>query len=257
MNWMMLSFVAASQWYAAACPVDWELKPPAFQTAKKRLAHLYQAEQWTQTFYCGCDFSPESGRVWLDRCDLKSDSSRATQLEWEHIVPASLLGHRNWKTAEFAAQCVRSKDQSHCIAQLRRTNNRALSSPYNLVPSSGAVNLARGNREMVELAPGAQGHTLCSLNLSTSRQSVEPIGPLKGRVARTYLSASQAFPEQKLLSVEAKQRFEAWSQKYPASDAECRWAEKIEQETCLSNPFWDKVCAGKRRANKRPPQATP
>ncbi len=71
--------------------------PRTFQEAKKIARELYTDEG--RTFYCGCRY--QGNRVDLESCGYvpRKNAQRAARIEWEHVVPAWVIGHQRqcWK----------------------------------------------------------------------------------------------------------------------------------------------------------------
>jgi len=247
-----LGSVAAAEkpegWAAAPKkPMDWAAKPPPFTTAKKRLFKIYQRYGLTRTFYCGCQFSPKTHQVDLKTCTQLKPSKRGKQLEWEHLVPASRIGHRSWTKKDFAKTCQTATNPKTCTTAKIRGNNRALGNPYNLVPSSGAANVARSNRRMVDFAETDPAHSVCTLRIDEQANQVEPADSLKGRVARAYLYMDQSVFQCGLLTTAERTRYRGWNDVYPATPRECYWAAVIRAETQVPNLLLKKACGQEGR----------
>lgn len=73
--------------------------PRTFVEAKKIAWKLY-AERPVE-FYCGCTY--KGNRVDLDSCgyEPRKNAQRAGRIEWEHVVPAWVIGHQRqcWQDA--------------------------------------------------------------------------------------------------------------------------------------------------------------
>lgn len=71
--------------------------PQNFDQAKTELRRYVYHDQNTQgEFYCGCKFNwtgATCGRVDLPSCgyQVRAQENRAQRIEWEHILPASLI----------------------------------------------------------------------------------------------------------------------------------------------------------------------
>lgn len=91
--------------------------------AKALAASVYDGHQ--VTFYCACPYKAKR----VKRCDYKPASkwkNRARRIEWEHVVPITLMG------CGTRAECER--DRPDMVYDL-----------HNLVPAIGQVNAYRGN----------------------------------------------------------------------------------------------------------------
>ena len=108
--------------------------PRTFAEAKKIAWSLYA--QQSVEFYCGCRYN--GNRVDLKSCGYqpRKNPRRAARIEWEHVVPAWVIGHqrRCWQQGG-RKQCARSDE----------TFRRAEADLFNLVPSIGEINGDRSN----------------------------------------------------------------------------------------------------------------
>jgi len=104
--------------------------PKTFSAAKKIAWRLY-AEQ-PKTFYCNCAYN--GNRVDLDSCGYspRKQLRRAQRLEWEHVVPAWVIGHQR--------QCWQNGGRKNC-ARNDATFKAAEADLHNLVPSIGFQDL--------------------------------------------------------------------------------------------------------------------
>ena len=72
--------------------------PKTFVQAKKALVALYRAHPEQPSFYCGCTIRYQGKKMtpdW-DSCGYqpRKQATRASRIEWEHIVPAWEFGHQ-------------------------------------------------------------------------------------------------------------------------------------------------------------------
>ena len=102
---------------------------PATFAEAKRLAWPLYAQQATE-FYCGCKYS--GNRVDLRSCGYtpRKNANRAQRIEWEHIVPAWVIGHQR--------QCWQKGGRKNCAANDAQFR-KAEADLHNLVPSIGEV----------------------------------------------------------------------------------------------------------------------
>uniref|UniRef100_UPI0030DC1E15 endonuclease n=1 Tax=uncultured Marinobacter sp. TaxID=187379 RepID=UPI0030DC1E15 len=91
-------------------------QPANFSQAKVLLKEqvYYDQNQSAQgTLYCGCQWQwtgASGGRADLAGCDygVRRQQARAERIEWEHIVPAWVMGHQR--------QCWQNGGREHCVA---------------------------------------------------------------------------------------------------------------------------------------------
>src|SRR5690606_1269825 len=126
--------------------------PRTFAEAKKIAWRLYAPQ--SLEFYCGCRYSGK--RVDLRSCGYRprKNPQRATRIEWEHLVPAWLIGHqrRCWQQGG-RAQCARSDE----------TFRRAEADLFNLVPSIGELNGDRSNFAFAWLPQAPHQYGACPM----------------------------------------------------------------------------------------------
>ena len=80
--------------------------PRTFREAKKVAWTIYADRP--VDFYCGCQF--KGNRIDLASCGYvpRKQPKRAERVEWEHIVPAWVIGHQR--------QCWQQGGRKHCTA---------------------------------------------------------------------------------------------------------------------------------------------
>ena len=162
----------------------------SWNTAKKNARNVIYLGH-TKTFYCGCDYIPtgaSGGSIDQHSCGYNSNgqshSARAVRLEWEHVVPASLMPARQsscWN--EGLPQC-REGGRSCC--EKHDSNAQAMIFDlHNLTPSIGQTNALRSNKPygVVESSVG----TLGDCQFEWNRDLVEPADSVKGDAARVWL----------------------------------------------------------------------
>ena len=112
-----------------------DIQPPrTFKEAKKIAWKLYAGHQ--TTFYCGCEY--KGNRVDLESCGYqpRKNANRASRIEWEHVVPAWVIGHQR--------QCWQNGGRKNCTTN-DPVFSKAEADLHNLVPSIGEVNGDRSN----------------------------------------------------------------------------------------------------------------
>lgn len=145
----------------------------------------------SKTFYCGCDYAPKGssgGEIDLDSCGYDgqgaSYSSRATRLEWEHVVPASLMPARQsacWN--EGLPEC--RKGGRECCEKHDPKAQIMIFDLHNLVPSIGQTNALRSNKPYGIVESSID--TLGECQFEWTRKAVEPSDSVKGDAARVWL----------------------------------------------------------------------
>lgn len=203
----------------------------------------------TKTFYCDCDFTvANDNKVEINTtlCSYvikNSDSGRGKNLEWEHIVPASVFGkhidswahHKNERfcgsDSKSGRDCSRKHDQKFMVME---------ADLHNLVPEIGKLNADRGNKPYGNIAGEAREYGKCDFEVSTELKLVEPAEHIQGEIARTWLYMYMTYsPELVPTSNEDLQMFCDWHKKTPVSDWEKIRNERIAMIQGNSNPYVD------------------
>lgn len=144
----MPRFLVALLFLLPFCTVQAE-PPRTFREAKKIAWQIY-AERPVD-FYCGCRF--EGNRIDLASCGYtpRKQTRRAERVEWEHVVPAWVIGHQR--------QCWQEGGRKRCSAS-DPVYRAAEADLHNLVPVVGEVNGDRSNYGfgMLPQKPHQYGH---------------------------------------------------------------------------------------------------
>jgi len=165
------------------------------------------------TLYCGCPVilagkkpSPD-----LAACgyQTRKDAERAARLEWEHVVPAWVLGHQR--------QCWQSGGRENC----KRTDTvfRAMEADmHNLSPAIGEVNGDRSNFPLTMLDDKPSQYGACPMVVNFKQKTAMPPEGARGASARIYLYMADRYKLR--LSKLDRRVYEAWNRQYPVSDWE-------------------------------------
>ncbi len=156
--------------------------PRTFSEAKKIGWKLYARQ--SVEFYCGCRYS--GNRVDLASCGYKprKNANRARRIEWEHIVPAWVIGHQR--------RCWQNGGRSNC-ARHDSTYQRAEADLHNLVPSIGEVNGDRSNFGFGWLPQKPQQYGACPMVVDFKARKAMPRPQIRGMIARTYFYMSDRY----------------------------------------------------------------
>ncbi|MCQ4348041.1 endonuclease [Pseudomonas stutzeri] len=203
--------------------------PDNFQQAKQ-LARDLHGERG-QTFYCGCDY--RGNRVDLASCGYqpRRNRERAARLEWEHVVPAWVIGHQR--------QCWKQGGRAYCSAN-DAVFARAEADLHNLVPAIGEVNGDRSNFPFTDrLAANPSQYGRCAMVVDFKARKAMPPEPTRGAIARTYLYMHERY--QLRLSKQDRQLYSAWHRLYPPSEAERRRNQAIACKMGWGNPYVGEV----------------
>lgn len=198
---LLLSLLLAGTAQAAA--------PRTFQEAKKAAWKLYASHP--VEFYCGCRYS--GNKVDLKSCGYvpRTNAKRASRIEWEHIVPAWVIGHQR--------KCWQNGGRENC-ARHDDAYRRAEADLHNLVPSIGEVNGDRSNFALGMLSDKPSQYGACPMVVNFKQKTAMPPERVRGASARIYLYMADRYKLR--LSKLDRRVYEAWNRQYPVSDWE-RW----------------------------------
>lgn len=191
---LLLSLLLAGTAQAAA--------PRTFQEAKKAAWKLYASHP--VEFYCGCRYS--GNKVDLKSCGYvpRTNAKRASRIEWEHIVPAWVIGHQR--------KCWQNGGRENC-ARHDDAYRRAEADLHNLVPSIGEVNGDRSNYGFGWLPQAPSQYGACPMVVDFKTRKAMPRQQIRGMIARTYFYMSERYGLR--LSKQDRQLYTAWNKQYP------------------------------------------
>ena len=203
-------------------------EPITIQQANHLAAIIHKNHQ--TTFYCGCTYSNKA--VDLKSCGylVQKSKKRATQLEWEHIVPASMLGKdlSCWQNPICCndKSCYKGRD---CCQKVDPNFLKMATNLHNIVPAIGELNGIRSNYSFAEL-PQIKSHQFgsCYFKIDRKNKKVEPRAKVKGTIARTYLYMAERYKI--TLTPQEKRLFLNWNKKYPPSVWEIEWNKRIQND---------------------------
>lgn len=208
----------------AALPAATLAAPPASFVQAKKLAWKLYPEQ--TEFYCGCRFS--GNQVDLDSCGYqpRKNPRRAARIEWEHIVPAWVIGQQR--------QCWPNGGRRNC-SRTDSVFQRAEADLHNLVPAIGELNGDRSNYAFGWLPQAPSQYGACPMVVDFKARLAMPRQAVRGTVARTYLYMSQRYRLR--LSSQSQKLYSAWNKAYPAQPWERERNQRIGCVMGWGNPF--------------------
>lgn len=215
---------------ASACSI--QEPPQTFDQARQALRdYVYFDRSDDGDFYCNCDWqwtTNTGGQVDLLSCayEIRSQATRAQRIEWEHVVPASMLGQHR--------QCWRDGGREHC----NRTDpvfNRMEANLHNLVPAVGEVNADRSNYRFAEIVGEPDDYGACEFEVDSRRRLAEPADAVKGQIARIYFYMHDQY--QLPLSYEEQQLYVRWHQQFPVTEWELERDRRIARLMGHHNPY--------------------
>jgi len=205
---------------------------PGWRRAKNAADDIIYAGK-DKTFYCGCVYTSDgtntgSGSVDHEVCGYvppDTHASRAGRVEWEHVVPASLMPARQFDCWVLGNREKCERDDPRAQAMLFDL--------HNLAPAIGQVNRLRLNDRYTEIEGDPSGFGACPIQ--DAKGAFEPPNCLKGDAARIWLYMS--FRHGVVISLEERDLFERWMISDPVSPWESQREARIFDYTFVHNPF--------------------
>ncbi len=209
-----------------------DIQPPATFQDAKQLAWEVHADN-PRTFYCGCRY--QGNRVDLASCGYqpRKNRQRASRVEWEHVVPAWVIGHQR--------QCWKQGGRDHCSAN-DPLFARAEADLHNLMPAIGEVNGDRSNYPFGMLNAKPHQYGQCQVVVDFAARKVMPREEIRGTIARTYLYMHERY--QLRMSKQDRQLYGAWDRMYPVTEQERRRNQAIACRMGWGNPHVGAVDLG-------------
>ncbi len=216
-------------------PVVTHAQPPAsFSKAKKIAAKLYEGHE--ETFYCGCKYVYKGKKLVPDpsKCSYEpripvtkngKPNSRATRIEWEHVVPAYWFGHqrRCWQEGGRKA-CKSDPGFAKMEADL-----------MNLVPAIGELNGDRSNYRFAILPGEPRKYGACDFEVNFKSKKAEPRPEIRGDIARIYFYMRDKYNLK--LSNQQTKLMTAWHNADPVSVEERERVLRINAAQGSDNPW--------------------
>nr|WP_299599071.1 endonuclease [uncultured Microbulbifer sp.] len=155
-----------------------------FSQAKLALSDQVYKEGFTQVaFYSDCNYSRQGKKLIPDwaSCGYKprKNSNRGSRIEWEHVVPAWVIGHQR--------QCWQSGGRKNC-SRSDDLFRMAEADMHNLVPTIGEINGDRSNYRFAEIGGGFTQYGTVNFKVDFKQHAVEPPASRKGEIARAYFT---------------------------------------------------------------------
>ncbi len=179
-----------------------------FANAKKVLPEVFAGME--TDFYCGCPYVKTA--VKPSSCGLqpRKNAARASRIEWEHVVPAWVLGHQR--------QCWQEGGRSHC-ADTDPVFEMAEGDLHNLVPAVGEINGDRSNFAYSAWTSNPiPMYGSCRTIIDFKGRRAQPREEVRGRAARITLYMHETYKLN--LSSQDQKLMCAWAKTYPVDDWE-------------------------------------
>lgn len=188
-----------------------------FTAAKRILPRLYSGME--VDFYCGCRYQGKDVDWVSCGYQPRKSESRASRIEWEHVVPAWVLGHQR--------QCWQQGGRKNCAAN-DPLFQMAEGDLNNLVPAVGEVNGDRANFSYGawEIHPRPV-YGQCQSIVDFKLKRFQPREEVRGAAARITLYMHQRYGLS--MSRQDKQLMCAWARQYPVDEWERQRNKRIVQ----------------------------
>ncbi|MBT2869225.1 endonuclease [Chromobacterium violaceum] len=188
-----------------------------FPGAKRILPRVYSGME--VDFYCGCRYQGKAVDWTSCGYQPRKSETRASRIEWEHVVPAWVLGHQR--------QCWQQGGRKACGDQ-DPLFQMAEGDLNNLVPAVGEVNGDRAN-----FAYGAWEihprpiYGQCRSLVDFKLKRFQPREEVRGAAARITLYMHQRYGLR--MSQQDRQLMCAWARQYPVDEWERQRNKRIVQ----------------------------
>ena len=216
---ILLIAVLTPQLYAKSA------KSITIQQANHLAAIVHSKHQ--NTFYCNCAYSNQKVDLKFYGYLVQKNKKRASQLEWEHIVPVSILAKNLpcWQNPICCNDKSCYKGRA-CCQKIDPDFLKMATDLHNIVPAIGELNGIRSNYSFAEL-PQIKSHQFgyCYFKVDRKNKKVEPRAKVKGTIARTYLYMVERYKI--TLTPQEQKLFLKWNKKYPPNSWEIEWNKQV------------------------------
>lgn len=241
--------------------------PTSFSNAKKKAEKEVYFDRF-KTFYCGCDFvfddvndidndgDTKETKVNPASCGYKprnsvtssgKENKRASRIEWEHVMPANLIGGHldQWKNPQNYDACKKKNGKyltgRKCAIKTVPEFKRAYVDLNNLVPAVGELNADRSNYQFAEIDGEKRAYGQCDFEVDFKSDTAEPSEGVKGNIARTYLYMNDVHDVP--LSNLMLDMMNRWSKSDPVDEWECKRNERIIKSQGVGNNYVTSQCS--------------
>ena len=196
-----------------------------FDDAKRILPQIFAGLE--QEIYCGCNYSGKL--VDWESCGFipRKNAKRASRIEWEHVVPAWVIGHQR--------QCWQDGGRKNCTAN-DSLFNLAEGDLNNLVPAVGEINGDRSNfAYSVWTRDPVPQYGTCRSIVDFKAKKFQPREEVRGRLARITLHIHRRYDLQ--MSKQDRQLMCAWARSSPVDEWEREREKRIVAAQGEGNPL--------------------
>ena len=167
----------------------------SFFKSKFFLQENYLHFKKNKTFYCGCRFNKKK-EIDFKSCNYSprnKTNNRSRRLEFEHVVPAFILGKnlRCWKEPICQNKNGKNYKGRRCCQKISKEFRRREGDMHNLFPAIGEINGDRSNFRFGEIPYENRRYGQCDFEILN--KIVEPRDSIKGNIARSYFYISRQY----------------------------------------------------------------
>ena len=186
-----------------------------FNRAKQVLPDVFRGME--SDFYCGCAYKGKEMDLASCGYTPRKSATRAQRLEWEHVVPAWVLGHQR--------QCWQNGGRKNCSDNDPQFKS-AEGNLVNLVPSVGEVNGDRSNFAYSAWTSKPEPmYGQCKTIVDFKNKKAQPREEVRGRIARIHFYMYERY--QLRLAKQDQQLMCAWAKTYPVDAWEVKRNQRI------------------------------
>lgn len=203
-----------------------------FRQAKKILKKIYKDRQID--FYCGCSynyirFKNYSRTLLANDCMVtpRKNPTRASRIEWEHIVPAHAFGHNLpcWREEICERKGKKFKGRKCCI-RIDEKFSQMSADLHNLRPVPGEINGDRSNFHFGIIEKKINQYGGCQFKVDFKNRLAEPPQKIRGDIARTYFYMEYRYGIK--ISRKKKRLYEIWNRRDPPDEWEIERNQRIQ-----------------------------
>ncbi|HEY9280416.1 MAG TPA: endonuclease [Eoetvoesiella sp.] len=178
-----------------------------FRKAKEVLPRVHAG--LNTTFYCGCRYTGKTVDHKTCGYKIRKDANRASRLEWEHVVPAWVLGHQR--------RCWQQGGRKQCTKN-DAVFRKAEGDLHNLTPAIGEINNDRANFRFTVWDNNPSMYGQCGMTVDFKKRRAQPPQQARGKIARTTFYMVERYK----LNMNAQERrlYCVWAKTYPVDKAE-------------------------------------
>jgi deoxyribonuclease-1 len=191
----------------------------SFSKSRRTLKNIYLQSNKNRTLYCSCSFDTNK-QIDHDSCKYSpriKSNKRSQQLEFEHVVPAHLLGKnlQCWKEPICSKRDGIKYRGRKCCSKVSDEFQQMQSDMHNLFPTVGEVNGDRSNFVFGEIDGEERKYGECDFEVA--ERTAEPNKSIRGDIARSYLYMSHQY------KMEIPDNYEEMLRKWHLSDPPDEW----------------------------------